>query len=205
MLKPEFVNLMRQFSGDSAHIETLWDELVRLYAEKSRHYHTMAHLEHLWRQLIDIQGQIQDWDAVLLALFYHDSVYNVLKKDNEVQSALLAEKRLQTLGAPTTTIDKTTALILATQTHQVDADADVNLFTDADLSVLGQAWPVYLKYCQDVRKEYAVYPNLLYNPGRRKVLRHFLSMERIFKTDHFADRFEAQARQNLQREQNEIL
>jgi predicted metal-dependent HD superfamily phosphohydrolase len=42
-----------------------------------------------------------------------------------------------------------------------------------------------------------MYPDFLYRPGRRKVLQHFLDMERIFKTEEFASKFEKQARVNL--------
>jgi predicted metal-dependent HD superfamily phosphohydrolase len=51
-----------------------------------------------------------------------------------------------------------------------------------------------------VRKEYLIYPDLIYNPGRKKVLHHFLAMDRIFKTDFFYNKFEQQARQNLRKE-----
>jgi predicted metal-dependent HD superfamily phosphohydrolase len=42
-----------------------------------------------------------------------------------------------------------------------------------------------------------MYPDFLYKPGRRKVLTHFLEMERIFKSDHFYQKYEEQARKNL--------
>ena len=59
---------------------------------------------------------------------------------------------------------------------------------------------LYDTYCQQVRKEYSIYPDFLYKPGRKKVLEHFLNMERIFKTTYFFDLYEAQARENLRRE-----
>jgi predicted metal-dependent HD superfamily phosphohydrolase len=58
----------------------------------------------------------------------------------------------------------------------------------------------YTQYYQAVRKEYAIYPDLIYNPGRKKVLQHFLSMENIFKTTFFIEKFETTAKLNLQRE-----
>ncbi|HET7178254.1 MAG TPA: hypothetical protein VFI14_00955 [Chryseosolibacter sp.] len=51
-----------------------------------------------------------------------------------------------------------------------------------------------------MRREYSMYPDFLYRPGRRKVLQYFLDMERIFKTEEFASKFEKQARGNLERE-----
>jgi hypothetical protein len=68
-----------------------------------------------------------------------------------------------------------------------------------------QDWETYLDYCQKVRKEYSIYPDLLYNLGRRKVLEHFLQMKMIFKTEAFFNRFEQNARQNIGREIRELL
>jgi predicted metal-dependent HD superfamily phosphohydrolase len=59
---------------------------------------------------------------------------------------------------------------------------------------------LYSDYYKNVRKEYSIYPNLLYNPGRKKVLKHFLAMGKIFKTDYFYQKFEKNARLNLQKE-----
>jgi len=55
-------------------------------------------------------------------------------------------------------------------------------------------------YYKNARKEYAIFPDFVYKPGRKKVLLHFLAMERIFKTDYFFHKFEMQAKQNLQKE-----
>jgi predicted metal-dependent HD superfamily phosphohydrolase len=41
-----------------------------------------------------VKHAIQDWSAIMFALIYHDVVYNILKKDNEVQSAKFASKVL---------------------------------------------------------------------------------------------------------------
>jgi predicted metal-dependent HD superfamily phosphohydrolase len=89
---------------------------------------------------------------------------------------------------------------LATKTHILAADSDTNFFTDADLSVLGSDWESYSAYFKNVRKEYAIYPDFIYNSGRKEVLKHFLGMNQIFKTDFFYAKFEAQARLNLERE-----
>jgi predicted metal-dependent HD superfamily phosphohydrolase len=127
-------------------------------------------------------------------------MYNVLKKDNEEQSALLAEKRMIQLGISATSIDKCKKQIIATKQHLKNTDSDTNYFTDADLSILGADWEIYFKYLNDVRKEYVIYPNLIYNPGRKKVLQYFLAMERIYKTDYFFYNFEEQAKSNMLKE-----
>jgi predicted metal-dependent HD superfamily phosphohydrolase len=88
-------------------------------------------------------------------------------------------------------------MILATKSHAASVNRDIDLFTDADLSVLGAAPETYAQYAAGVRKEYSMYPDLHYKPGRRKVLKHFLEMDRIFKTDEFFQLYEKQARENL--------
>ena len=59
-------------------------------------------------------------------------------------------------------------------------------------------------YLKNVRKEYSLYPNLVYNPGRKKVLQHFVEMEKIFKTEYFFEKFEAQAKENLKQELEQL-
>ena len=89
---------------------------------------------------------------------------------------------------------------LYSKTSQPSENSDTNYFTDADLSILGQNWEVYTQYYKNVRKEYAVYPNIIYNSGRKKALQHFLTMENIFKTEYFYQKFEETARKNIQKE-----
>ncbi len=79
-------------------------------------------------------------------------------------------------------------------------NSDANYFTDADLSILGQDWEIYTQYYKNVLKEYAIYPNRIYNSGRKKVLQHFLTMKNIFKTEYFYQKFEETARRNIQKE-----
>jgi len=77
---------------------------------------------------------------------------------------------------------------------------DTNYLLDADLSVLGKDFETYLKYTQNIRKEYSIYPDFLYKPGRKKVLKHFLELESIFKTEYFKEKYEARAKENIAKE-----
>ncbi len=160
----------------------------------------MQHLESLLQQLSAVKSDISHWDTLLFTLFYHDIVYNSLKSDNEEKSAEFAERSMRQILVPREIMENCTAQILATKLHLDSPDQDTNYFTDADLSILGQDWRSYSAYYQNVRKEYAIYPDLIYKPGRKKVLKHFLGMERIFKTEYFYAKFEQQAKQNLKKE-----
>ena len=199
-LKEIFSNLLINYTTNSSLINELWDEVEKNYSEKKRHYHTLQHLENLLITLTEVKSEIQHWESILFTLFYHDIIYTALKSDNEENSALLAEKRMQQLSVSNDIIERCKNQILATKSHGKSTDSDTNYFTDADLSVLGQPWEIYSLYYKNVRKEYAIYPDFIYNPGRKKVIQHFLSMNSIFKTDYFYNQFEKVAKENLMKE-----
>jgi len=199
-LKEIFSNLLINYTTNSSLINELWDEVEKNYSGKKRHYHTLLHLDNLFTSLTEVKSEIQYWESTLFTLFYHDIIYTTLKSDNEENSALLAEKRMQQLSVSNDIIERCKNQILATKSHSKSTDSDTNYFTDADLSVLGQPWEIYSLYYKNVRKEYAIYPDFIYNTGRKKVIQHFLSMNSIYKTDYFYNQFEKVAKENLMKE-----
>lgn len=201
MVQTEFIASCSNYTD--THGEFLWREIEQAYSAKSRHYHTLTHLDNLLAQLKPLKSQFNNWDAIVFAIVYHDVVYNVLKNNNEEKSADFAAKRLQSISFPVEQIEACRKLILATKKHETDNE-EVNFFTDADLSVLGAEHEVYKLYAAQVRKEYGLYPDLVYNPGRKKVLKHFLAMARIFKTNLFFEKYETAARRNLEWEFGEL-
>jgi predicted metal-dependent HD superfamily phosphohydrolase len=200
MLKETFIQLIGNYTTDARLITQLWTEVETNYSNKKRYYHTLTHIENLLQQLLAVKTKIKEWDTILFTLYYHDIIYNPLKTTNEEKSAEFAENRMQLVGVPQPIINNCVNQIVATKKHLLSADNDTNIFTDADLSILGQPWEVYEQYYKQVRKEYALYPDLIYNPGRKKVLQHFLQMQQIFKTDYFFEKFEEQAKENLKKE-----
>lgn len=199
MLQENFKNLFLNFAQDVSLQENLWLEIKTYYTSKKRHYHNLSHLENLFSELFPIKEKLEDWETVQFSIFYHDIIYNASRNDNEEKSAILAIERLKEIGLPEDQILKCNHQILMTKSHEI-SDNDSNYFTDADLSILGKSWEVYEEYYQQIRKEYRIYPDFIYNGGRKKALRHFLEMDRIFKTDYFFEKYEIQARQNLQKE-----
>ena len=73
---------------DAARREVAFQKLVAAYEAAGRHYHTLAHIEHLLRRLEALP--LHDAPVVELAVWFHDAVYNPLKSDNEAHSAALA-------------------------------------------------------------------------------------------------------------------
>ncbi|HCZ35869.1 MAG TPA: hypothetical protein DHV26_08075 [Cytophagales bacterium] len=194
MFQNEFENAVLKYDRD---VSRWLDEIQSAHTHRSRYYHTLAHLDYLVAELKPLQNQFTSWDTVVFAIAYHDFVYNATARDNEEQSAKVAEARLTEINFPVLEKARCAEFILATKKHE-PVNFEVDLFTDADLSILGASPEKYQQYAADVRKEYSIYPDLLYKPGRKKVLQYFLEMKQIFKTDEFYEKYERVARQNLE-------
>ncbi|RMZ59893.1 hypothetical protein D1632_09830 [Chryseobacterium nematophagum] len=195
-----FKKLFSTYSDNKNLENESWKELEKNYTNRKRHYHNLNHLESMIHELESPGIEIKDWDSVLFSVFYHDIVYQSTAKDNEEKSAEKAKIVLQKIDLPSEQIDKISNHILATKSHKKSNDADTNYLLDADLSILGKSWDEYEKYTKQIRKEYSIYPNFLYNPGRKKVLEHFLTFDEIYKTEFFKERYEKQARENIAKE-----
>ena len=194
-----FKHTARKYFG-SKEIDTLWQEIEHQYADPKRSYHTLVHLENICAQLLEVREIINDWDTIVFAVVYHDFIYDTARTDNEEQSAVIARLRLESIGVPTGTIERSNAHILATKGHSSTNDNDTSAFIDSDLSILGQRWESYLEYTRQIRSEYSRYSDAEYNAGRKKVLMHFLTMERLYKTPYFYEKYERQARENIAHE-----
>ena len=143
MLQKTFLELVSNYTDNNLKIK-FWAEIEKQYTGKKRFYHTLEHLENLLNQLTEVKSEIQNWDCILFTLFYHDIVYNSLKSDNEEQSAEIATQRLSQISNSFELIDLCKNQILATKKHLFSTNSDTNYFTDADLSILGQEWEIYL-------------------------------------------------------------
>ncbi len=197
MFEKIFREVTGTISAQASLVDELWTEIKTAYTQPSRHYHNLHHLVSLITELTTIKGELSDWRTIVLSVAYHDVVYKVAKTNNEEKSAHFAYERLTRLGWPATEKEKCRKQILATRGHHASNDTDTNYFTDADLSILGHDNHSYLEYAQQIREEYKVYPDLLYKPGRKKVLTAFLNRDTIFQTDYFRGKYEKQARANI--------
>ncbi|MCS4239058.1 putative metal-dependent HD superfamily phosphohydrolase [Myroides gitamensis] len=201
-LQLEFQHIVGQYSTNQNLIQSYWFEIKKQYETTGRYYHNLTHLKNILEELNEIRAEINDWEAILFSVFYHDIIYDARAQDNEEQSAQLAKERLTILQLPESKIDLIFNQIVATKQHQKSTNSDTNYFLDADLSILGEDWEQYKSYYQNIRKEYAIYPDGVYSQGRKKALTHFLTFETIFNTHYFKSKYENQARLNIAREIN---
>ena len=200
-LKSEWLKLTKNYY-DGPLAESLWKDIELHYTTKDRHYHNLSHIFNMLKQLDQIQTKIEDLDSLRFAIWYHDIIYKSTKKDNEEKSALFALKRLKRINFKPERAQSVEHLILSTKKHNilVTQNNDNAVLLDLDLSILGTDWNTYKKYISNIRKEYKIYPDFMYNPGRKKVLNHFLERENLYFTEHYKKQYEQQARENLSRE-----
>lgn len=177
---------------------SLCDEVLARYEESHRHYHTREHLRACVRYWRELASSLSEPSAVLLALFYHDAVYDVHRFDNEEASAELFRRHAAVMGLASFLVDKVATMILATKTH-VAHDADTQALLDIDLSILGEAPHVFDQFECDIRAEYAWVPEAIFREKRTQILRGFLDRPWIYHTPALRTRLESQARHNLSR------
>ena len=197
-LKEIYKKLLLEIGFTLNEINTLWLDLEKAYSKKSRYYHNLTHLEEMVFWFTKYKEQLQQPKEVLFSIFYHDYVYKVTRKDNELKSAEYAIALLKSNHQLNK--QKVFDHILATQLHQHNENEDSNWLIDFDLRILSKDCEDYKTYCQQIRKEYKIYPDFLYNPGRKKALEHFLENKNIYQTQEFRTLFEAKARENIQKE-----
>ncbi|WP_415326229.1 hypothetical protein [Chryseobacterium sp. MMS23-Vi53] len=197
-LKDRFFQNCLLYSQDQNLVENLWSEIEKKYSEKGKHYHNLEHLKNMFAELDLVENKIENFVNISFSVFYHDIIYDATSKFNEEKSAEFAKLSLTKLKLTPFFIEKISEQIIATKAYQQSEEQDTNYLLDADLSILGKDVETYIDYTKKVRKEYSIYPDLLYKPGRKKVLKHFLELSSIFKTEYFREKYEKQARENIQ-------
>ena len=177
----------------------LHDELIARYSEPHRHYHTLQHLDECFGKLDEIRAQAGHPAEIELALWFHDAIYDVKRRDNEKKSADWARASAAAAGVAADACTRIHALVMATRHKAVPSGRDAEILVDVDLSILGAAPQRFDEYERQVRQEYAWVPDFLYRRERRKILKDFLARPRIFSTALFRGRYEEQARSNIER------
>ena len=197
-LEKIYSELLLNIGFTANEIQQNWNILEKAYSKKSRYYHNLTHLKEMIQSFELYRDRLQNPDEILFSIFYHDIVYSASKKDNELKSAEFALSIL----SENHTINKQLVFdaICATQLHSHNPNEDINWLIDFDLKILAKDWDDYKVYFEQIRKEYRIYPDFLYKPGRAKALKHFLEYEFIFQTDEFRNLYEEKARRNIEKE-----
>ena len=172
----------------------LRDRLCEAYDDAARGYHDRTHLVEVLERLAELMPPDHPTrDAVLLAAWFHDAVYDT-DGDNEERSARLAEEEL----ADTPHAAEVARLVRLTETHRpTDDDLDGQLLCDADLAILAAPRERYDAYVAGVRRDYAHISDEDFTIGRAAVLRDLGARDRLFHTAYAREHWEPAARANL--------
>ncbi|MEZ4775782.1 MAG: hypothetical protein R3D00_21560 [Bacteroidia bacterium] len=197
-LSAHWVKLMSALSVEAEVKNYDFQSVIKKYGQSGRYYHTTSHLAAMFLWYEKFENFIEFPNAFRLAIFFHDIVYSPIRKNNESQSAIVAQKYMEKWRCGEEAVVQVRELILSTAKHQpLKAHPDFGWFLDIDLSVLGSPANDYRQYAEAIRKEYRLYPDSLYFPGRKKILESFLQRPRIYFSVPMYELLEKQARENL--------
>jgi pantetheine-phosphate adenylyltransferase len=184
--------------------DEIFADLIARYSEEHRDYHTLEHIVRMLDEFEDVRHLASDLNAVSLAIWFHDVVYDVGTKSskiasNEERSAHLARVALEKLGSSEALVAKVERMILATLHHDASDDFDEKLVLDLDMAILGASADDFDSYEAGIRKEYSYVSPEAFALGRSKFLRSLLDRSEIYASEFFHDRYDKSARENLER------
>lgn len=91
-LRSSWFDSLGQFKVDSHRGESVFADLIKAYSNRKRHYHNLHHLQHILNSLTEVQELIANVPALQLCAWFHDYIYDPQAIDNEMESAIAAEK-----------------------------------------------------------------------------------------------------------------
>jgi predicted metal-dependent HD superfamily phosphohydrolase len=187
------VSARGDLAGAGARVLSAW-------AQPHRAYHDLRHLTETLNRVDALAAHAEDPDAVRLAAWLHDVVYEPTRPDNEERSAAYGQRLLAELAVPGEIVAEVGRLVRLTAGHaSAPDDANGAVLCDADLAVLAADPERYAEYAADVRREYAHVPAEAYAAGRAAVLRSLLERPALYRCPP-AREWEARARANMRAE-----
>lgn len=177
-----------------------FSKLERAYTEPHRHYHTLAHVAWCLEWFDRYSALARFPDAVELAIWYHDIVYQPTKPDNEIMSA---EAFMHFAGMAHVS-DDVSHLVFRTilaSTHMKEDffdDPDCKLMLDLDLISLSFPWEEFVRANEQIRKEYSHVPENDYCVRKVLFFQSLLDRKQLYYTDVIRANHEEVARHNIQ-------
>lgn len=187
------------------YINELYEDVIKRYSASNRHYHNINHIYSMTDWLKVFMTRLQNPKFVFLAIVYHDIIYKTTRSDNEEQSAQYFKKiALKKLDLKAPEIGYIMDLIRYTK-HNFESTEnlpnDAKYLLDFDLAVLSSSEEKYISYCDNIRREFKIYPNFLYKKGRLDFLQNFLKKPKIYLSEEYLFS-EKKARENMENEIN---
>jgi predicted metal-dependent HD superfamily phosphohydrolase len=189
--------LRQQQPGLADDSQVVFQQLRDAYNEPHRVYHSLEHIENCLKIFDKVSELLDNPDAVELAIWFHDVIYNVGNSDNEQLSANLC--MTLTDGLFTNEFrDRVYRHIMAT-CHDCSeiTNEDTKLMVDIDLSSFGLPWADFFIDSKKVRAEMTHLSDTEYNQKQTSFQLSLLNKPFFYYSDYFHEYYEAQARRNL--------
>ncbi len=168
-----------------------------LYNHSSRYYHTMQHINEMMDEYSkNFNGHWDFSQALPWAILFHDYIYSATSTLNEENSVVAWKVFAKENNLSEFLIEEVKDLIMATKTHQSGTEMQ-NLMVDLDFMILGKDVNRFNEYEKQIRFEYAFAPDEAYKKGRIDFVKGVLARNSIFLTEEFREKYETQARTNL--------
>ena len=175
---------------------SVYAKLAQRYAEPHRCYHTLGHIDDCLERLDRVRSLLPDADAVEVALWFHDAVFDADARDNERRSARYYLDHAA--GATPRFQRHVCSMILASNHAGLLCNADLGYMLDIDLAGFGHPWPAFRHTTDVVRAEYTHLSDAQFATGMSSFFGILMSRPSIFRTDTFRDACESTARANIE-------
>jgi predicted metal-dependent HD superfamily phosphohydrolase len=179
--------------------DSIYQRLTSAYGETHRHYHTIAHIRHCLQQFDLCKAQLANPDAVEISIWFHDVIYQCGVPDNEKRSAELYRELSQDVHQNDFRQSVDDMIIATIHDKASPALIDEQYMVDIDLSSFGLSWDDFLRDSSNLRLESSHLSDSEYHQRQGNFRKSLLTRERFFYTDYFYQKFEVQARDNLER------
>jgi predicted metal-dependent HD superfamily phosphohydrolase len=194
-----FLSLWKRnlLQGAPDHALEIYKFLINAYDQNQRVYHTRQHIEDCLTLFDRIQPRLENPDALELAIWYHDAIYEIGARDNERQSADLFLRHARDVFDQDLCgiVEKH---VMATL-HRGDLmpHIDSGYMVDIDLASFGKPWDMFINDAEKVRMEMPHIPDHLFYPSQFAFQNTLLDRRQFFQSDYFFERYEETARYNL--------
>ena len=176
-----------------------WFSVLRdLYMQSWRNYHSLNHIHTYTTQAVNFHkdGKIKDLLNILLAIWFHDSIYVASRGDNEDRSVELFEdfyndiKYENEVKIILVDVKKVSFYIMCTKYHfdekRIYEDPELNYFIDFDLFTFSlEDEDSFFQVSKNIRKEFFFFNDKEWASGRIKFLESLYSKTFIFRSDEY--------------------
>lgn len=187
-------------------VEDISERLLGLNCNNT--YHNYNHIKYMIDTFRKIYPHITICDDIYLAIYFHDSYYNIISNnwENENNSIELFNIFSLNKNLDSTLSDNVCSMIDSTKFHTksiIPMNENHKIFLDLDLAILGDTPENYKNlYSDKVALEYLNQgvDEQSYIEGRIDILETFLRRDRLFYTKQMYILRETQAKINIQNE-----